>query len=661
MSEKANAQDQYYQIFENKVNSGIGSAMTNAPVRAYRYYDSSTNVGVKPEFNVNDYNWFRPTSAIPEGKNEGELHEIMRRCSRAYERIGIVRSVVDMMVDFAIEGLEIVHEDQKPQQFWKAWSKKVALRDRAEKFLNWRYKAGNTVVRRRMATIDKKNLKKILEVDDVSGEMPNVVKIPLFYIFYNPATIHATAGEVSGLSLTKKYSIKIRKSFKPENEYEQQVYKSIDKEVQDSMQGKNLRDHWSVPIPDDLIYVSYYKKDDTDIWAKSFLYSILEDIEYNGALKRAKVSTLDNMVSVTRLWKLGDHKAEIFPTQAVGDRLAEVLQNNTGGGPMDIIWGSDINLEEFYPPIEKLVNFEENYNSILMGLGVPEVLIGGNDSSASNATTSLGLKNLVKRLEDGRRALTDWLESEIDIIMKEMRFRKRPSIKFANADLYDERTYFNLLIQLVDRGIISDQRVLEIINELPDMERLRVTREEEMRDSGIKPKKASPYHNPQLDDVQDFQIKLKETGDNLNNESKKSGKEPKGKGRPPGSEDTYQRKRSDAKLSSYAFQMSGLIEKHVMDVMINYYSKQNARQLTSEQKATIDDTIFNLMARTKPGEDVTSILGQIADREGSKEIISDMKQYFSELIHERGDLSKLTYEDKRQFRTLAYIYAWSNR
>lgn len=153
----------------------------------------------------------------------------------------------------------------------------------------------------------------------------------------------------------------------------------------------------------DSLYVSHYKKKDSDIWAKSFIYSILHDVIYNEKLRIAKISALDSFYNSVRLWRLGDHKEEILPDVGSINKLANILENHSGG-TMDIIWDSMIDYEQYFPPVEKLQNFEENYESMLIGLGIHKSLIGGDESPSAAASAFIGLRNVLKELMplDGR-------------------------------------------------------------------------------------------------------------------------------------------------------------------------------------------------------------------------------------------------------------------
>ena len=74
---------------------------------------------------------------------------------QAYDKVGIIRNVIDLMSDFASQGLAIVHPNKTIEKFYRKWWQEVGGVDRSERFLNYLYRTGNVVVRRRTARINK--------------------------------------------------------------------------------------------------------------------------------------------------------------------------------------------------------------------------------------------------------------------------------------------------------------------------------------------------------------------------------------------------------------------------------------------------------------------------------------------------------------------------
>lgn len=661
-----NLVDQYKNLFAEASGGKEGFYQTNAS--RYR----TGEIDIKAPYTRDHYEYYRPSDAIPKGDNQYELQTIMSICYSAYEKSGIIKSVIDMMSEFGSEGISIVHEDEGPNKFYQDWARQINLEDRAERFLSWIFKSGNVVVRRKYGRISSPRITNLKEKNP-SIDYGN---IPLDYIFYNPATIELIGDDLSVFSAEKKYGIKISQTSvskyikQPKNDVERQIFDKLPQELKDAINKKATnKNYYIVEIPKDKIYVGHYKKDDHQIWAKPLVYGVLSDIQYNDKIKLAKISSLDGFINVTRLWKLGDHTKDIMPLPQAGSKLAGILANNTGNGGMDIIWDSMIDLQEFYPPIENLANFSEDTSSILLGLGIPESLIGSKEATGkgSSGANSINLKTLVKKLEAGRRELRKWLEAEISIIQERMGFRKRPVIQFKNSNLFDEQIYFKMILDLVDRNILSEERVLQILSESSDIEISRIQKESSMREDGKKPNKASPYYNPQLPDQQKHEInKIKvsdklsnknnpasEQKDNTNNLSKEKLKEPRDRGRPPGSNDKVKRtRRTRAEKIHLGYEIYDKISELTNQIYLNYYKVENARQFTSKQKEEIEYAKIKLISQIKD-PDVHISLESVYNN--FDESLSLKFSQFLEEYLDKTQFKALNNEQKKALIVSAYI------
>ena len=373
-----------------------------------------------------------------------------------------------------------------------------------------------------------------------------------------------------------------------------QLKTQLPPELQDYFDGKKTvydGTDMLVPIQSENLYVDHYKKKDSDVWAKSFIYSILHDVVYNEKLRVAKISALDGFQNVVRLWKIGNIKEEIFPAADQFVKLANILENHSGAGQMDIIWDDLIQFEDYYPPLEKLQSFDETYESILLGLGVHRSLIGGSDSSSGVTNAFVGLRNMMKRIDAVRRALVCWIETEMDKIDLAMGFRTKSSVKFSLNNLFDQQAYFKLLQDLNDRDIISNQSLIEKIGEDWDIEKSRIKEEKDDEDM---PEKKGPFVNPLIPesnfDKQKELIDLQKepsseegkTDDNKNDENANQKKSTKSKGRPPGSKDSVKRNRkfkAKSDLLLEANQIQAKLDKIVDPVFIGYNNVDNKRKL----------------------------------------------------------------------------------
>ena len=113
----------------------------------------------------------------------------IKLCMDAYEKVGIVRNIIDLMGDFGCQGINVVHESKSAEKFFKQWFKKVQGKERSERFLNNLYKTGQVFVYRSEAAVTPE-IKKFMKAmaNDIRIDLPitesNV--IPWRYNFFNP-------------------------------------------------------------------------------------------------------------------------------------------------------------------------------------------------------------------------------------------------------------------------------------------------------------------------------------------------------------------------------------------------------------------------------------------------------------------------------------------
>ena len=137
--------------------------------------------------------------------------------------------------------------------------------------------------------------------------------------------------------------------------------------------------------------------------------------------------------------------------------------SNPGGGSFDLIWGPELDFKESGTNVHQFLGstkYEPVLNNIYAGLGVPPTLTGSATSSGFT-NNYISLKTLVQRLEYGREVLRSFWEKEIEIVQKAMGFRLPAKVMFDRMVLSDESSEKALLIQLVDRGIISYETIQE--------------------------------------------------------------------------------------------------------------------------------------------------------------------------------------------------------
>ena len=596
------------------------------------------NRSVKPGFTRNDYYAFRPEEQIPTRSKS-----IIKMCMEAYDKVGIVRNIIDLMGDFGCQGINIVHENKSVEKFYQQWFKKVDGKERSERFLNNLYRTGNVFVYKSHANISEDIVNYIKSLaQDIVVEIPTIKKnvIPWRYNFFNPLTIDMKDGVVSLFLGKQNYQLSSDSFFDnfKDGTIPVKVLETLPTNIKNSIKSNNRK----IDLDPEKLSVFYYKKDDWQQWANPLVYAILDDIVMLEKMKLADLAALDGAISNIRLWTLGSFEHKVLPTKEGVNKLRNILASNTGGGCMELVYGPELKFTESNSQVYKFLGAEKYQNvlnSIFAGLGVPPTLTGMSGQGGGFTNNFISLKTLVERLQYGRDQLTKFWEKELEDIRKSMGFRKSAHVIYDQMSLSDESSEKNLLIQLADRDIISHETVLERFKEVPNVEKVRLQREAKSREDEKLPPKASPFHNAnqQIDMEKiekqgeinkDIQESKPETG------LKSSPAAKKDNGRPPNKLDEGPRKkRVDTPKSTpgvaelfmwvtSAFDHTSIL----IDGYLSNKGKANMRQLTKAEAQEFEQLRLATLLNLTPMCDINDGSIYKAISEKFKPIPSELKE-----------------------------------
>ena len=670
-----------YGLFANKA--------TAATSRFRNFMNLDGPISGRPGLTKSDYDYFRPDEAIPT-----EIKAIFAMADQIYDRVGLVKNVIDLMGDFASQGIRLVHPNKRIERFYRNWFEKVKGEERSERFLNHLYRVGNVVINRQTAKISVKVADEmykakaspdlVINSDDVKIEKR---EIPWKYTFIDPRAVDVVGASLSSFVGNKKYTITIPASLRkiinaPKTDIEAEIVNQLPIAIIEAAKSKK-----PYLLDSDKTLVFHYKKDDWKTWAFPMIYSIMDDISIVEKLKLADLAALDGAISNIRIFKLGSLEHKIAPTQAAASKLSQILQGNVGGGTMDLVWGPDIELIESKTSVHQFLGegkYTPHLNAIYAGLGIPPTLTG-TFGAAGTTNNFISLKTLTQRLQYGRKVLMSFWKQEIALVQKAMGFRFPAKIEFDRMDLSNEDAEKALLVQLADRNLISDEMLQRVFGLDPDIEKSRLNREYKSRENESMVPKAGPWHNPQLEDalkkialqtgiVAPSQVGLElekkkpseKTGMDMKSPSSNiSLDSPSGQpqqGRPKNSKDEQKRKtkkfapQTGASLQLWAIEAQDKIANIMNPQFLEFYNKKNMRSLSSleykEAEATKTKIFLALDPLSSVNEEVVlSKLNTINSIEISKKINSynTFSKEISSYINRELTAEELKY-------TKAYFY-----
>lgn len=599
------AKTEYSKVVEEYGHSGANHRTFRSSADR-QFLNEDTNVHVNSEFSKMDYYYFRPGEAV---RKQPKL--VIKMSMDAYNNVGIIKNTIDLMGDFAVKGFKIVHKNKSVQKFLRKWHKMVNGDHVSERIANTLYRAGNVFVEQINGKIKPETEERWKSVGFIDQPIKSR-EIPKAYVIHNPTAVEKVESQIAGGR--PEFFIHVDKNV------EKSIYTGFSS-TQRFSSTKGL-----VKLDPSRLYDYYYKKDDWDKWAKPMTYSVMNELMMLDKVQLADMSALDGAISNIRLWNLGSFEHKVYPTRAAINKLRRILSNSTGGGVLNLVWGPELTFKESNTEVHKFLG-KEKYEAILTliyaGLGIPPTMTGSS-SQGGFTNNAVSIKTLVERLQYGRDILVDFWEKQLDQVMRAMGFSGAARIVFTHNALSDEAAEKALLIDLVDRDLISAESVAEVFGFNPEIETLKINRESKQRGK-TRPHKSSPYHNPLLDhDLKkaafntgeyapsEVGIKLQEKeGEAPNEMAGQRNEETKSRedaGRPFNAKDSEQRTRK-FKPRTVGFvdnfikyhDMHDAISEEINPAYVQSLGKENMRQLTKDEYLTLEKLKFHCMAHMADG------------------------------------------------------------
>jgi hypothetical protein len=663
------------------------------------------NIHGKPGLTRRGYDYFRPDEAVPT-----HIKEIIARADDVYQRVGLVKNVIDLMADFAVQGIKPVCKNKRAERFYRKWFKKVKGKDRSERFLNNLYKSANVVINKQTAKISLKTADEFFrttaaaDTTEQDDTIINVEKreIPWRYTFIDPVYVDVAAGPLSSFVGQKRYELRIPASLRkiissPKTDNEKAIITGLPSQIIEAAKTKK-----AYPLDPQKTLVFHYKKDDWQSWAYPMIYSIMDDITVIEKLKLADMAALDGAISNIRIFKLGNLEHKIAPTKAAASKLSSILQNNVGGGTLDLVWGPDIELIESNTNVHQFLG-ESKYiphmNSVYAGLGIPPTLTG-TFGAAGTTNNFISLKTLTQRLQYGRDVLVSFWEKEFELVQKAMDFKYAAKIEFDRMDLSNEDAEKALLIQLADRNVISDELLQTRFGFDPEMEKIRLNRENRERESERMVPKAGPWYDPMFEDGMKkiaLQIGLATPSQvGLELEKKKAGEktvlemkvpsapfaktgnvkdspeslkgEPQ-QGRPKNSKDKEKRKTKDfapqtgAKLQLWADSAQDAIAELLNPTLLDFYHKKNMRSLSSTEYSEAEAIKTKILLSASPYVNINQeyISDSISLIHSNSQLNTIYKYYLTFLNTMQSTMAReLSVQELKSIKSYFYSMVYDN-
>ena len=611
-------------------------------------------------------------------------HQRIAQCILLYKTEGVVQTIVHLLADFAVENIDLVHEDETVHNFFQSWKTKVKLKERLHRFVVDLLRTGNVFVWTKEAKLKRsertamkrgsaaqligdelvvqlgqgkqlrdktvavrmdddqlaqlKELKRACENQATAGKVNEVmlskgdtrnstkdpedkkeesVTIPWDYISLNPLQMEPRgsrfANEHYWVMLLSKRDMAPLSRFMSYRYYTDisttkinlpEIFKG---KLQPAKQGSPFAAELRLD-EERLAVIQDITKADYEDWATPQIYPAHKEVMFKRLMRQAEVSAVESMKHAITLIKLGNVEEGFIPTEEQIERVAAAL---AGGSQVHhLVWDNLIDGQVLQPNLGNIFDpkkYSQVDKDIYAALGVAESVMSG---QGSYANSFLSIKLLLEKLETIRCKLEDWLRVEVKKISDAMKFRRLPVIKWGLMSLRDENAERKLWIDLYDRGIVSDESMLERFGTDFDIETERQKYEKgikEEENKGIK-QDDKKFRSPVMVSQGPFKRNVLEPP-----KPKPAG----GAGGRPVKTGTPQTKKRNTKpkgmgavqdvmrYHAFAQEAVKVVSDTATNMAVDAQGVRDARGLTKAQKSDLDQIIVQTLAALDPEVEVT--------------------------------------------------------
>ena len=362
--------------------------------------------------------------------------------------------------------------------------------------------------------------------------------------------------------------------------------------------------------PKRLSVIQDVTKADYENWATPQILPAVKEVQFKRMLRQGEVSAMESMKHMITLIKLGDTKEGFIPTEEQIERVAAALAG--GSQSHHLIWDDLIEGQVLQPNIGNIFDpkkYEQVDKDIYASLGVSENVFTGN---ASYSNSFLTVKLLLEKLETIRNQLGSWLRVELKKIADAMKFKRLPMVQWGFMSLRDENAERKLFLDLYDRGVVSEQTLLERFGTDFDIETERQKLSREIKKS-LNVNEEGEKPNVQVMMPRGPFIKEPKPAPPVGKPGEKKDENPKPAGRPPGTGTPLTKQRdtkpqglaSIAKLqevSEFAKSALSTVTSILTNEVITANEVKDSRSLTKAQKVDLEELILMTFASIEPNK-----------------------------------------------------------
>jgi hypothetical protein len=458
----------------------------------------------------------------PGNISEISEHEAMRLAMLYDKSDPLVGKIIEVMRSLAMEGFKNEDVNKARKAWFDKWCEAVGF----EEVLGWIFyewfRSGNVTTARKL--VPASSLKFLPEVPEYSTDgsvaeeydktvaakkiMYSKASIPGAYTVLNPLTIYVQPGDREELMFRAKNGA--GSALVPLAEH---MGLGVTELKVGDLEDK-IKALKGVPLYKKNISRICRLKQPYEDYGRIIMERAFGALYEKNKLRQAELSMLNS--SVNRILKVTIGNDEYPATQAQLNKLVHAFINT--GKSQTIFWNHTLKIELIEPEFEpfKKSRYERVDEDIRNAFGISEILTGSGAAKANFATGFISLKVFITNMKDARQEVKRWIREQYKDIAEAMGFDGYPEPSFSEMALTDEIGEKQILMQLVDRGIISYETAQAALGYDPHIEVKRRTREKPLMEDGVLGFMGSPYNTKLQEEAVDTP---KESAKNIKREN----------------------------------------------------------------------------------------------------------------------------------------------
>ena len=264
------------------------------------------------------------------GNNYLTCKDLVILCQKAYYNVSIMRQIIDLIVDLSIGKMFLRKGNKKSREFFDAYFNKIGIDALQEKYYLCLWRESNIFLYPWKKELTKEDANKITQVYGLDQSLAaKKITLPAKFIFLNPADIQAAG--ISSFASPSYYKVlngfEIANLRKPKTDADKDLFDSLPEETKKAI--KSGVGSITIPLSNDDIITSFYKKTDFELFSVPVFFSTLDDLNFKIEMKKQDLATLRLMNSSILLFTMGAKPDEGGINYNNINALQQILASNS--------------------------------------------------------------------------------------------------------------------------------------------------------------------------------------------------------------------------------------------------------------------------------------------------------------------------------------------